>query len=157
VGNGSRGHFDDAFAPLFKDAFDVAYLILDDVDNAEDAAAEAMARADVRWTRMGKRADHAAWVMCAAANVAMTGVGERPANGAASRALREALISAVAQLPRRERDVVVLRYLAGLSEEEIAVALGISVNSVKQRTLRATTDLGDRVGHETKREEPVGG
>jgi RNA polymerase sigma-70 factor, ECF subfamily len=157
VGNGSRGDFDDGFAPLFKDAFDVAYLILDDVDEAEDAAAEAMARADLRLRRMGKRADHAAWVMCAAANVAMTRVGTRRAESADDPALREAVISALAQLPRRERDVVVLRHLAGLSEEEIGVAFGISVNSVKQRTLRATTGLGDRVGHETKREEPVGG
>jgi RNA polymerase sigma factor (sigma-70 family) len=95
--------------------------------------------------------------MCAAAKVAMKRVGERSANVAASPALREAIITALARLPRRERDVVVLRHLAGLSEDEIAVALGISVNSVKKRTLRATTDLGDRVGHDTKRDEPVAG
>src|SRR5436305_13729856 len=37
---------------------------------------------------------------------------------------RDALISALAQLPRRQRAVVLLRYYEGLSEAETAEALG---------------------------------
>jgi RNA polymerase sigma factor (sigma-70 family) len=50
------------------------------------------------------------------------------------------LVAALRQLPRRQRDCVVLRYYQELGVPEIATALALSVNSVKthlQRGLRA--------------------
>jgi hypothetical protein len=40
---------------------------------------------------------------------------------------------ALARLPARRREVLVLRYYAGLSEAEIAATLGISTGTVPQR------------------------
>lgn len=44
-------------------------------------------------------------------------------------------------LPSRLRDVLLLRYLLGLSERETAQALGINIGTVKSRSARARTRL----------------
>jgi RNA polymerase sigma factor (sigma-70 family) len=48
---------------------------------------------------------------------------------------------AVAALPEQFRQVLLLRYLLGLSEEEVAQALGIRVGTVKSRSARARKAL----------------
>jgi RNA polymerase sigma factor (sigma-70 family) len=57
------------------------------------------------------------------------------------------LADALARLPARQRDVLLLRVLAELSYEEIAAALGISTGTVRSRLHRAraavTRALGD--------------
>jgi RNA polymerase sigma-70 factor (sigma-E family) len=52
---------------------------------------------------------------------------------------------AVAALPQRQREVVVLRYYLELSEAEIADALGIAVGSVKRHAHRALAALTHRL------------
>lgn len=54
---------------------------------------------------------------------------------------RRALISALNTLPRRERDVVVLRHYADLSEIQVADLLGIGVGTVKSAGSRALARL----------------
>ena len=54
---------------------------------------------------------------------------------------REAIVEAVRALPRRQREVVVLRYYLDLSEEQIAEWLGISRGSVKTHASRANQTL----------------
>jgi RNA polymerase sigma factor (sigma-70 family) len=51
------------------------------------------------------------------------------------------LLAALAELPRRQREVVVLRYWADLSERETAETLGIAVGTVKSHTARAIAAL----------------
>jgi RNA polymerase sigma-70 factor (sigma-E family) len=53
---------------------------------------------------------------------------------------RQAL-DAVRSLPRRQREVLVLRYWSGLSEREIAQTLGISTGSVKSAASRGMATL----------------
>jgi RNA polymerase sigma factor (sigma-70 family) len=60
--------------------------------------------------------------------------------------LRVALIEALGRLPRRQRDVIVLRHLAGLSEADVAAALGISVDSVHTHAGRARSTLRQLLG-----------
>jgi RNA polymerase sigma factor (sigma-70 family) len=55
--------------------------------------------------------------------------------------LREAILA----LPPNLRDVLLLRYLLQLSEEEAAAALGIRVGTVKSRTARARTALSELI------------
>lgn len=55
-----------------------------------------------------------------------------------------ALWSFVQTLPRRQREVVVLRYYEDLSEAEVAEALGISTGTVKSQCSRALAALRDR-------------
>ncbi|PWJ26481.1 RNA polymerase sigma-70 factor (sigma-E family) [Branchiibius hedensis] len=54
---------------------------------------------------------------------------------------RRALIDALSTLPRRERDVVVLRHYADLSELQVADLLGIGVGTVKSAGSRGLARL----------------
>ncbi len=51
-------------------------------------------------------------------------------------------------ISRRQRQVVALRYLADLTEAEVAASLGISVNSVKKHGSRGIDALGERLGRQ---------
>ena len=53
--------------------------------------------------------------------------------------IREAILA----LPPDFRDVLLLRYLLQLSEDEVAFALGIRVGTVKSRTARARSALAE--------------
>lgn len=57
-----------------------------------------------------------------------------------------ALSAALARLPRRQREVVVLRYWLGLSEAEIADTLGVSNGTVKSTAARALVKLRESLG-----------
>jgi len=54
---------------------------------------------------------------------------------------RSALLAALQTLPARQREVLVLRYYAGMSEAEIASAMGISKGAVRSHTARAMSSL----------------
>ena len=54
---------------------------------------------------------------------------------------RDAVLAALATLPARQRDVLVLRYFADCSEAATAQALGCSVGTVKSRASRALAAL----------------
>ena len=56
-------------------------------------------------------------------------------------ALRQALVAALAQLPPRQRAVLVLRYWEQLSEAEAAEVLGCSVGTVKSTASRGLARL----------------
>jgi RNA polymerase sigma factor (sigma-70 family) len=64
----------------------------------------------------------------------------QPAPGADPDAEHD-LWQAMARLPRRQRAVVVLRYVEDLTEAETASLLGCSVGTVKSQTARALTKL----------------
>jgi RNA polymerase sigma factor (sigma-70 family) len=51
------------------------------------------------------------------------------------------VLAALRELPPGQRVVLVLRYWAGLSEQEIATQLGCSTGTVKSRASRALTTL----------------
>jgi RNA polymerase sigma-70 factor (sigma-E family) len=51
------------------------------------------------------------------------------------------VLAALRALPPRQREAVVLRYWAGLSEAQIAAAMGVSAGSVKTHTSRAMSAL----------------
>ena len=61
-------------------------------------------------------------------------------------ALHDALWTALAALPKRQRAMVVLRYYEDLTEAETAEALGVSVGTVKSTTSRALQKLRDTSG-----------
>jgi RNA polymerase sigma-70 factor (sigma-E family) len=151
--------FDDAFAELYRAAYKVAFRLLGDRTEAEDVAQEALARTYVRWRTVEPYA--AAWASRVASNLAIdrarrtkrlsrAEVPDRAGAGDAYAAERVDLQRALRTLPRRQRDVVTLRYLADQSEDTVAAALGVSVGSVKTHASRGLAALrarlGDRVG-----------
>src|SRR5579862_2612360 len=131
--------FDDAYAPLFRDAYRVAFRLLGDREDAADAAQEACARACVRWRRLTRGGDPTPWVVRVAGNLAIDRWRRRRTAAAHSVPLaiaagvpdRVDLHRALDTLSSRQREVIVLRYFADLSETAVADALGCSVGAVK--------------------------
>ena len=58
---------------------------------------------------------------------------------------RTAVLAALADLPQRQREVVVCRYFLDLSEADIAETLGISRGAVKSHAARAAATLRERL------------
>src|SRR6185312_13837971 len=100
-----------------------------------------------RWAKIRELDYRDAWVMRVTANVALDALrrSRRPLPASAidesdpadAAVTRLALAQALRRLPRRQRDVVVLRYLADLSEADVADSLGVSAGTVKQHAHRA--------------------
>lgn len=59
---------------------------------------------------------------------------------------RDVVLTALRELPQRQREVVALRYYLDLSEAEIADALGISRGAVKSHASRGLTTLKQTLG-----------
>ena len=141
--------FDQAFEGLYRLAYRVAFRILGDRGDAEDVAQEALARAAVRWSRLKDRPE--GWVTRVASNLAIDRYRRRnrPAHtltgpvGIVDPHLGERgdLVVALRRLPRRQREAVVLRYLADLSEVQVALEMGCSVGAVKSHGARGLTSL----------------
>lgn len=141
--------FEELFGAVFPVAQRVAYRVVGDAFAAEDIAAEAFARLYARWGRLRNEPGRTGWVLKVTGNLAIDAVRrKRPSpepvpmvNGEDAVVLRMALAAALNALPARQRDVVVLRYLADQSEEQVAQTLGISAGTVKAHAHRATQRL----------------
>jgi RNA polymerase sigma factor (sigma-70 family) len=59
---------------------------------------------------------------------------------------RREVLAALSQLPRRRREVLVLRFYLGLSEAQIAQTLGISAGTVKSNAARGLAQLARLIG-----------
>jgi RNA polymerase sigma factor (sigma-70 family) len=58
------------------------------------------------------------------------------------------VIAALAQLPTRRREAIVLRYWLDLPEREIAAVMGVSTGTVKSHVSRGLAALADVLGDE---------
>ena len=150
---------DKAFEVFFYEALPavmrLAARMTGDRTSAEDIAAEAFARAYAHWRKVEALPYRQAWVMRVASNLAIDQTRRRrlppvPApvapDPADQVALRLTLAQALHRLPKAQRDAVVLRYLADLSEEDIARVLGIRPGTVKSHLHRARHTLAGRLG-----------
>jgi RNA polymerase sigma factor (sigma-70 family) len=72
---------------------------------------------------------------------------------AESVALRQALVAALRRLPTRQREAVVLRYLADMSEADVGLALGIRQGTVKTHLHRGLAALRVLMGRDLKEED----
>jgi RNA polymerase sigma-70 factor (ECF subfamily) len=120
---------------------------------AEDAVQEALARMWERAERGERFESVSSWVAKVALNLARSRwrriVAERKAWGALGSpapapppdAEAEDVRRALRRLPRRQREVTVLRYYAGFEVKEIARMLGVSEGTVKTSLFRARERL----------------
>jgi RNA polymerase sigma-70 factor (ECF subfamily) len=72
--------------------------------------------------------------------------GTGPSGQLVRKELRQRVQEALAQLAERDREVLVLRYLEGMTTREVAATLGISEGAVKMRHLRALDGLRQLLG-----------
>lgn len=143
--------FEAEFPHLLGLALRVTTRLLRDRTDAEDAAAEALARTARQWSRIGGLDHRDAWVQRVAANVAIDQLRRRRhapepatemvADPADPLVGRLEVTDLLRGLPARQREVLVLRYLLDLSTDEVAAVLGISANSVKTHIARAVATL----------------
>jgi RNA polymerase sigma factor (sigma-70 family) len=136
----------------------LALLVTGDLPTAEDAVQDAFVSLSLRWRRL-RNADSAhSYLRKEVVNNALsvlrrravaarnTGVTVRrhepsPERQALIRFESSALVATLHQLSVQQRVAVVLRYYGGLSEVEIAAAMGISESAVKANASRGIAAL----------------
>jgi RNA polymerase sigma-70 factor (ECF subfamily) len=163
----------DAFCALLERhrvvALRVGYTIAG--GEAEDAVQEAMVKAFRHLGRFRAGSAFRPWFLAIVANEARNrrrasgrqdAVGlrlraragseaawERSAeDGALAHDQRDRLLAAVAALSDRDREIVALRYFAGLTEAETGIALACPLGTVKSRLSRAIDRLRDTLREE---------
>ncbi len=142
--------FEQAYEPMRRAAYRAAYRLLGQRTVAEDISAEALARAYSRWPSVSTHAE--AWVVTVATNLALDLARQRARAARRTAELiddrpvdrvetRLDLQAALLALPRRQREVVALRFLGDFSERATAAALGIDVGTVKSHASRGLSRL----------------
>ena len=153
--------FDEEYPALYRSAYRVAFRLLGRREEAADLAQEACARAYARWNRVGGFECPGAWVAKVAGNLAIdtrrkqhtaqrhvdSYVAPRP-DDQAHEDERVDLHRALLTLPRRQREVVLLRFVADQPEAAVAAALGCSLGTVKSHASRGLAALRDALGKE---------
>ena len=147
--------FEALFDRLWRKSVRLAERLVGTGD-AEDVAVEAFARALERWERVRRLPHLDAWMLRVTTNAALDTLRRTRRTVSVDRAevvspldtvaLRLALGEALRRLPRRQSEVIVLRYLAQLSEPEVAAALGISLGTVKTHARRGVATLRHQLG-----------
>jgi RNA polymerase sigma-70 factor (sigma-E family) len=130
-----------------------AWLLAGDMHRAEELTQEALARTYASWGR-AREGDPLAYARRVLANlridtwrrrrreVLTADVPDEARTGPEGRVDdRDQLVRALAMLNAKQRRVVVMRHLVGLSEAEVAAALGISVGTVKSSSSRALATM----------------
>ncbi|GAB4086315.1 hypothetical protein GCM10028784_29450 [Myceligenerans cantabricum] len=137
-----------------------ATMLVGDQHTAADLVQEVLLRAHVRWERIAlmdrpdlylrrmvtnehlswRRRWHVRTIRPAADDVLATHAGQErdPAQGVAD---GDAMWKLLADLPRRQRTVLVLRYYESLSDPEIAAVLGTTAVTVRSHASRALATL----------------
>ena len=145
--------FEHRFASLFDVAMRPAMRILRSVEQAEDVAAEVLARAYTDWKRLGDAPWLEAWIVSVATNLSIDQIrrSKRPLPRVTEARdgeleLRMDLADAVAKLPRRQREAVSLRYFGDLSEADVAALMGVSTGSVKKHVNRGLASIRVELG-----------
>ena len=134
----------------------LGYGLTGDLQQAEDLAQTAFARAYASWPRVRRADNPDAYLRRVVVNANRSRfrkvrVGEvltetvpdlvSATDGADQRHTRDALVGALMELPYGQRAAVVLRYWLDLTETETALVLGCSVGNVKSQASRGLTKL----------------
>jgi RNA polymerase sigma-70 factor (sigma-E family) len=152
-----RWEADRAVTTIYRDHYRslvrLAYLLVADTATAEDVVQDAFVAMHGAWRRVRDPDKGLSYLRQSVVNRSRSvlrhrGVAERHAprpipdapsaeHSAFALLERSKVIEALSGLPARQREVLVLKFYAGLGGPEIATALGISQGAVKSHTSRA--------------------
>jgi len=159
---GDGGAFAALVQPYVADAIRLAYVITGSTSLAEEATQEGLMRAYNALSRFDTDRPFRPWLLRIVANASknarrsaqrrervhskVISLAPTAALGAAEDVAlagveRGAVVAALGRLDERDREVVVYRYFAGLSEQETAAAIGCPLGTVKSRHARALRQL----------------
>jgi RNA polymerase sigma-70 factor (sigma-E family) len=140
----------------------LAILLVDDPTTAEDVVQEAFTGLHRHWSRLQDSRAAVGYLRTAVVNGSRSVLRRRrtarqyqpphqaDARSAESLALLSAeyrtVVEALARLPRRQCEVLVLRYYGDLSEADIAEATGVSRGTVKSTASKALQNLQKHLG-----------
>ena len=157
--------FEALYRAARDDVFAYVASLLGDRGAAEDVTALAFERAfRKRKSYNPSRGTQRAWLFGIARNAALDELRRRkraaalaadpadvdaapPEDGAEAALRRAAVRTALAALEPRERELVALKFHAGLANAEIAAVLGVSVSNAGTQLHRAMTKLREAVAH----------
>jgi DNA-directed RNA polymerase specialized sigma24 family protein len=148
-GGVSGSDFDEAFPDLLDAGYRTAFRLLGSREDAAECAQEACARAFADWNKLSDRGDVTPWVVRVAGNLAIDRwrKSRRTPRWSANPDLgspipdRIDLHRALDALSARQREVVVLRFLADLPEITVSELLGCSLSTVKTHAARGLAAL----------------
>ena len=142
----------------------LATLLLGDRGAAEEVVQDAFVKLHLSWRRVREPDRAAAWLRSAVLNGARSQLRRRAVRrrhpevamgdaaaadvGALAGEEHARVMAALRQLPVRQREALVLRYYADLSEAEIAAAMGVSTGSVKTHAHRGLAALAELLGED---------
>jgi RNA polymerase sigma-70 factor (sigma-E family) len=151
-----------AFEVHYAHLVRLARHLVDDATEAEDVVMDAFAGLERHWSRVRRTEDAFFYLRASVVNGARSrlrrlrvarerrhsqlDVDAAPAEQLAMVHLEhEAVVRALRTLPRRQREVLVLRYYDGASEVEIAETLDIGLGSVKTHASRGLRAVAERL------------
>jgi DNA-directed RNA polymerase specialized sigma24 family protein len=142
--NAPPGSYGDPMSALYEEHYAslvrLAALLVHDTAAAEEIVQDSFVAVAAAWRRRGNLACPLDFLRQSVVERSRSGRYRSPtasgcANGSAP------LLAALGALPARQREVLVMRYYANLSEEQAADAIGISPAAVRRHATRASTAL----------------
>jgi RNA polymerase sigma-70 factor, ECF subfamily len=149
--------YDLVFAAEYRPVMRTVYLLVHDLDAAEDVTQEAFIRLYVHWSKVSRYDRPGAWVRRVAIRLSidrlrrerLRAVLERDAPAPVSPGGEDVdVLRAVRSLPRMQRAAVVLFYLEGRPTPEIADLIGCSEATVRVHLRRGRARLAALLGEE---------
>ncbi|MBZ2408501.1 SigE family RNA polymerase sigma factor [Streptomyces sp. L06] len=155
-------HLTETYRAHYRSLLGLAALLLDDTASCEDVVQEAFIRVHSARKRVRDPEKTLAYLRQTVVNLSRSALRRRilglkllskpmpdmasAEEGAYDQLERDALIKAMRGLQRRQREVLVLRYFADMTEAQAAETLGISVGSVKAYGSRGIAALRVAMG-----------
>lgn len=159
AGDDADGAVEQLYAAHWRRLVRLSVLLVHDQGVAEEVVQDAFVALHGRWRRLRDPDKALAYLRQSVVNKSRSALRHRvvverhlasqrlvePLPGAdettVARARRATVLSALGDLPARQREVLALRYYLELSETEIAEALGISRGAVKSHASRGAATL----------------
>lgn len=158
----SVDHLTETYQTHYRSLLGLAALLLDDLASCEDVVQEAFIRVHSARKRVKDPDKTLAYLRQTVVNLSRSALRRRitglkllskpmpdmasAEEGAYEQLERDQLIKAMRGLQRRQREVLVLRYFADMTEAQVAEALGISLGSVKAYGSRGIAALRTAMG-----------